>query len=83
MRKYFCGVLRRYISQNIEAIAGTLQLNYFITMEQLITSLVEKRTILTSKTSRLTGKPGSRIKSGIGNQGSGIGDRESVKKTEK
>ena len=26
MKKYFCGVLRRYISQNIVAIAGTLQL---------------------------------------------------------
>ena len=36
MRKYyseeilFCGVLRRYVSQNIVAITGTLRLNRFI-----------------------------------------------------
>ena len=35
MRKYyagkilFCGVLRRYVSQNIVAVTGTLQLNRF------------------------------------------------------
>ena len=40
-----------------------------ITLEQLITSVVEKRTIFMSKTSGFTGKLGSRI-----------GDRESVKK---
>ena len=36
MRKYysgeilFCGVLRRYVSQNIVAITGTLRLNRFV-----------------------------------------------------
>ena len=29
MRKYYCGVLRRFLSQNIVAITGTLRLNRF------------------------------------------------------
>ena len=28
-RKYYCGVLRRYVSQNIVSITGTLPLNRF------------------------------------------------------
>ena len=29
MKKYYYGVLRRYVSQNIIAITGTLRLNRF------------------------------------------------------
>ena len=29
MRKYYCGVLRRYLSKNIVAITETLRLNRF------------------------------------------------------
>ena len=42
-----------------------------ITLEQVITSVFEKRTILMSRTSRFTGKLGSRI----GDRGSEIEDR--------
>ena len=81
--KYFCGVLRHHISQNIVAVAGTLQLNYLITLEQLITSSVEKRTTFNEQNFEVYWK--TRIKdeeSGIENQGSRIGIENRLKKPE-
>ena len=67
------------------------RLKVLIALEQLITLMVEKITILMSKTSRFTGKPGARIQdpgrkigeTRIGDRGSRIGKKKLENKVNK